>query len=887
MILLGVVWALPASGATRYVNLNNPSPAPPYTNWATAATSIQDAIAPAVPGDLILVAAGTYASGSQANGGLNRVNISKPITVRSASGPAATVIAGYQAPGNQSDSIRCAYVTNGAVLSGFTLTGGGTETSDTGGGAKCASTNAFITNCVITANQAGAGGGGVFSGTVIGCTISGNSTLVHGGGGAASSIVKNSVLSANVARSLATGTGGAAYEGSLTNCLIVGNTGATAGGASYSSTLINCTVVGNVTYGADGPVSGGAAKNSIVYYNYARTNVAAAGSGGFTNCCVFPVPARGANNLTNPPLFLNQAAGNYRLNAGSACINAGNNSYVASTTDLDGKLRVFNLRVDLGAYEFQSVVHYVRTNKHTPVFPYADWASSATNIQDALDAAAAGDYVVVSNGVYKTGGRAIYGAATNRVAVERAIVLQSLSGAAVTTIVGAVATNAALPAGIRCVYLASGAALNGFTLTNGGARASGDLVMEQSGGGIWCEDNSACVSNCVITGNFAAQQGGGAFRGCLVNCVLTNNTAGSGGGGASNVFLNCRLALNSVSYNAVNGGGAYCARLTNCVVVGNRAPGNSSVGGGTYDSLLFGCGVSNNVAGNGGGISYGGAWNSLISSNRAVTAGGGAFLCLLNNCILKYNLAGNGGGARGGTANNCTVTANTALASGGGAADANLNNSIIQFNSAPVSTNVAMGALSYCCTTPLPSSGWGNITNNPGFANAAGGDFHLQGASACINSGNNATVATAYDFGGLPRIVGGTVDIGAYEYQAPTSVISYAYLQQYGLPSDGSADYADTDGDHANNWAEWQAGTDPTDAASALRLISVVPGPAGTSVRWQSVDTRPYFVQRATNSAAGAFRTVATNIPGQEEFTTWLDKNATGTGRVFYRVGVP
>ena len=47
-------------------------------------------------------------------------------------------------------------------------------------------------------------------------------------------------------------------------------------------------------------------------------------------------------------------------------------------------------------------------------------------VQDAVDAAAPGDEVVVTNGVYSTGGRALaaYPLMTNRVCVDRAITLR-------------------------------------------------------------------------------------------------------------------------------------------------------------------------------------------------------------------------------------------------------------------------------------------------------------------------------------------------------------------------------------------------------------------------------------------------------------------------------
>ena len=49
-------------------------------------------------------------------------------------------------------------------------------------------------------------------------------------------------------------------------------------------------------------------------------------------------------------------------------------------------------------------VHYVDVNSTNAMPPYTNWTTAATNIQDAVDAAVVGDEVLVTNGIYASGG---------------------------------------------------------------------------------------------------------------------------------------------------------------------------------------------------------------------------------------------------------------------------------------------------------------------------------------------------------------------------------------------------------------------------------------------------------------------------------------------------
>jgi hypothetical protein len=217
---------------------------------------------------------------------------------------------------------------------------------------------------------------------------------------------------------------------------------------------------------------------------------------------------------------------------------------------------------------------------------------------------------------------------------------------------------------------------------------------------------------------------------------------------------------------------------------------------------------------------------------------------------------------------------------------ATLNNCIAFYNSAPAGPNYYSSSFNFCCTTPLPSGGLGNITYEPLFVALNVGNLHLQTSSPCINSGYNAYAPGSTDLDGNSRISGGTVDMGAYEFQNPASVISYAWLKSYGLPTDGSTDYADSDGDGMDNWQEWIAGTNPTNVVSLLALKSPTVTVSNATITWSSVTNRTYYVQRDGNLSQPVFSSIQSNIVGQAGTTSFTDTTATNGSSFFYRVGV-
>jgi parallel beta-helix repeat protein len=907
MMLLG--WALFATGAfatTHYVDLDSPTPTPPYMTWATAAHTIQEAVDQAVEGSTVLVADGRYILTSE-------IFVNTAILIQSANGAAGAIVDG-------NGVTRCIYIDNvPAVIDGFTVTGG----AATSGAGIYFNKDGQVENSLITGNTATGRGGGVYcnyGGQVVNCEVSGN-RAADGGGlysydiGSLEVMAMGSLFESNAAtrngggvyldyhggtvasciirgNSAVNGAGAYLYYQSLINSsLIVKNTATTNGGGvmltSTGDTICNCTVVGNSAayggglYKVGSESSSGYARNSIIYYNTAtELGPNWYGIPRLYYTCTIPTDApTSIGNIEDPPQFVDQGAGDYHLLPGSPCIDTGNNADAKGDTDLDGNDRIMNGTVDMGAFEhdpgplscgvipvsgtfaleptelsatvtgsdttgltyywdfdndgtwdligLDAVVSHVYSNygpvacrvmvtnaggesatyilhlqagpevvyvstNGSSVYPYTTWATAATNLQDAVDAAVDGSLIRINDGIFSV---------SSRVIVEKGVHIQSVNGAGATILQGD-STD-------RCLHVShSQALIEGLTVTGGSATDGGGISV---GLGI--------VKDCVITGN-AAVRGGGILCGAggeVWNSTISENTASTSGGGAyflyGGLFKGCLIETNSAGYGA--GIYFYCdGQVENSLITGNAATGS---GGGVYcndceyGGRVVGCVLSENVARNGGGLYIYDAYHtstvvamdSLFDGNTATQNGGGVYLdryCSISNCTVSNNMAVSGGGAyldynaavnnsliignlasqSGGgvmltstydTIRNCTVVDNSA-AYGGGLYQTDSNadgayNSIIYYNTATeLGPNwYGIPELRYTCTIPTDApTSVGCIDDPPLFIDQAGGNYRLLPGSPCIDAGNNSSARGDTDLDGKPRILYDIVDMGAYEW---------------------------------------------------------------------------------------------------------------------------
>ncbi|MEM7393666.1 MAG: prolyl oligopeptidase family serine peptidase, partial [Verrucomicrobiota bacterium] len=239
--------------------------------------------------------------------------------------------------------------------------------------------------------------------------------------------------------------------------------------------------------------------------------------------------------------------------------------------DYDVVLRIFNQTHPAGVAATVAVrvvtigeaTIYADASNSLPAAPYTNWSGAAATLQEAVDVAAqsgiVGIRVLVTNGVYDTGGAVTPGfSCSNRVAITDPVPVFSVNGPDVTIIQGA--------PGVRGVYMTAGL-LSGFTITNGQTLTSGDLDNDRSGGGAHLRAGSGRLEDCVLIGNTASSDGGGAYGGVLQRCRVAGNTAQRGGGMLETEARNCLIEGNT----AFVGGGAVAGELVESTIVGNHA----------------------------------------------------------------------------------------------------------------------------------------------------------------------------------------------------------------------------------------------------------------------------------------------------------------------------
>ena len=454
------------------------------------------------------------------------------------------------------------------------------------GGAVYLSGGYFLsTRCLYDGNMAAQGGGAIMAGGgapsyITTMTLRDNvfvrDTATAGAGGAvmanygitlAYTDVSNNIFVHNVGMNENTG-GGALHIGAgkwnISNNTFYANRSVKGGGVSTSTNTHTDNVLANNSFWNNRNVY-----NAPDDFDVHEFNTIADNSTG-----LFPAYADTLNLLGPDGLWFTADDG-LRLKKTSLLINQGNNAYAATTKDITGAERIQLGKVDIGAYESDSMVTrwYVSAGQDSIAADGTSWKAAFSRFEDGVAAAKPGDTVWVAKGIYSPAagssfamksGVLIYGgfAGTEQEQLQRDLSLGH---------------NAILQGNGSSVIgntgVSNGALLDGFVIRNGNAAAQG--------GGVRNTNTTAQFDNIVFTNNSAAD--GGAIaninsQATIRNAVFYGNQAIQNGGA---IYDNASVttALHTTFYgNSAQNGAALAQHDGSSFSMGNGISWNNTPG---------------------------------------------------------------------------------------------------------------------------------------------------------------------------------------------------------------------------------------------------------------------------------------------------------------------
>ena len=886
-LLLACWMACVSSAKTdRFVWTNSPDPRAPFTNWTTAARTIQEAVEVCANGDTVVVTDGIYSVGSAIAPGLtlpNRICLTNDVVVRSVNGPAATVILGRGPPGV--GAIRCAFLTNGATLSGFRLQSGATFTvgllsEDRSGGGAYLSAGSILTNCHVLSSAAALRGGGIagVAAVVANCEIKSNSAPNGGGAYLFGGALRDSFFRGNAATA---GDGGGTW--------------------TRDATVSGCTFVSNLaTLGGGLLVEGGTASNVVAVSNRATVG------GGLTAAEAVVTEARLLHNSA-----LDWGGGAYlQMSWLSHSIVSNNDlAWQQETNPLPG--HGAGLVCEMSWVDHCDVV--ANRGNHAEDFGGGIACGGDAIMPSRIIACSIRDNSAGSGGgIYFFGpSESVIDAQTGTCEI-RGNVASNYGG-------GICANTQAVVAALGAVLVADNAAAYGGGLA---AKTAAQVTIEKANG-----------FEPVFYDNTAADSGGGLYA-AGTNAALTLRNVRVGVGNEYNAHGN--QALGNVSARGVGGGGIALmdgASLTGCNlrVEFNQCP--SASGGGI---LVFGAQAhldstpsglpataqptslfANNSAQFSGGAIYSFASQLTIQEasffENAAANGGAIFMDSFSTGQLdNVVIAGNVAAVKGGglhifnedptpivcNLRHCTVYANTSNGIDvAGASDLSLANCIVYSN---VNAQIAPGYTVVHSAVQGGYAGVGNVDADPFFRDPAAFDFHLtlDSTGTVVDAGTDAGLTNDCVF--RTRPLGAAPDPGAFEYNpiyddTDGDGISDEWERVRGLdPRDAADGPAHGDADGRSNYEEYLADTDPLDGTNYFYLTDCGYNPArpdrGIFVGFTSSSNRLYdlySVPVVSNGCAWTAMAGKTNYPGGGSYDGFNDTNAPSDGLArTYRVTV-